>query len=138
MRVYIDTSALIKRSIDEEFANDLRDALDEFVGQGVSLLSSTLAWIEVSRGLRSRFESEAPARVADLIEESLSGVAEIPISTEIAGFAQRIGSPWIRSLDAIHLATATVVRADFVIAYDKRLLQSAAELGFRVSSPGIA
>jgi hypothetical protein len=43
----------------------------------------------------------------------------------------------LRSLDAIHLATATLVNADLVCAYDQRLLLAASELGLRTISPGV-
>lgn len=41
----------------------------------------------------------------------------------------------LRSLDALHLATALRLEAAVVVAYDVRLLQSARELGMHTASP---
>lgn len=43
----------------------------------------------------------------------------------------------MRSLDAIHLASAVADDADLFIGYDKRLLVVAEEMGFRTLSPGV-
>jgi predicted nucleic acid-binding protein len=42
----------------------------------------------------------------------------------------------VRTLDAIHLASALHVDADELLAYDTRLLAAAAEHGLLVASPG--
>ena len=51
-----------------------------------------------------------------------------------------VGSPHLRTLDAIHLATAmenaSGMRA--LITYDTRLAQAARELGLPVASPAMA
>jgi len=56
----------------------------------------------------------------------------------VIDIAQRLGPATIRSLDAIHLASASLLGADLVCAYDERMLAAAEELGFRTSSPGLA
>jgi len=100
------------------------------------MFSSTLAWIEVTRTIRSRLDDEPPAEVIQLIENAVAGIAECPITEQVSDIARRLGPSTLRSLDAIHLATATLVGADLVCAYDTRLLTSASELGFRTISPG--
>jgi len=67
----------------------------------------------------------------------LSGIDEFPITTQVVDIAQRLRPASIRSLDAIHLASATLLGADLVCAYDQRLLEGAEELGFRTLSPGL-
>lgn len=135
MRVYLDSSALIKRALLEDESAALIASIEGYVDTGALLLSSALGWIEVSRSLRSRLDSEPPAEIVDRIGVAVSGVIECPIGDEIIDIARRLGPPTLRSLDAIHLATATLVGADIICAYDKRLLTSAAELGFRTVSP---
>src|SRR5690554_3566831 len=136
MRVYLDSSALIKRALLEDESSSLIAAIERYVDASATLLSSTLSWVEVSGSLRSRLDSEPPAEVADRINVALSGIVECPISDEIIGVACRLGGPsTLRSLDAIHLATATLIGADLVCAYDKRLLTSAPESGFRRFRP---
>jgi predicted nucleic acid-binding protein len=70
-----------------------------------------------------------------LIDEALSGVLEVPLTDKIISLARRLGPSNLRSLDAIHLASATLPGADLVCAYDRRLLEFASELGFATSSP---
>jgi predicted nucleic acid-binding protein len=100
------------------------------------LLSSSLAWIEVTRTVRSRLDDEPPKEVIQLIENAVAGIDECPITGPVSEIAHRLGPSTLRSLDAVHLATATLVGADLVCAYDARLLTSASELGFRTISPG--
>jgi hypothetical protein len=48
-----------------------------------------------------------------------------------------LGTASLSSLDAIHLASALLIRDDLeaFVAYDDRLLESAAALGMPVASP---
>ena len=138
MRVYLDSSALIKRALTETESVDLRDAVDGHTRRNDLLMSSALGTVEVSRVLRSRLDDESPQYVTDLVELALGGVAECALSSQVIGIARRLGPGSLRSLDAIHLATASIVAADVVIAYDERLLRAASELGFRTASPGVA
>ena len=138
MRVYFDSSALVKRGITETHSEELRDVVEELqVGANV-LMSSTLAWVEVSRTIRSVLEAEDPADLVRVIDSSLSGIREAPIGRAIASMARRIGSSRMRSLDAIHLATASALDADVFVGYDRRLMQVAEEMGFRTFSPGVS
>jgi uncharacterized protein len=51
--------------------------------------------------------------------------------------AMQIGSPLLRSLDAIHLATAASIREELgaLITYDRRMLVDAQALGLPILSP---
>jgi uncharacterized protein len=44
----------------------------------------------------------------------------------------------VRTLDAIHLASALRIQADEVLAYDRRLASAALARGLSVASPGSA
>lgn len=136
MRVYFDSSALLKRTLEEAESDALENEAQRLVKDGSSLLSSSLAWVEVSRSLRARLDVESPGVIAELIDATLADIVASPISSEVIDIARRLGPSTIRSLDAIHLATAILVSADLVCAYDQRLLTAASELGFRTISPG--
>ena len=137
MRVYFDSSALVKRAVGERESRALLDAIDHYVADGVGLSTSILASIELTRAVRLRLDGESPFEVVRLIEFALSGLLEYPMTEQVASIAARLGSSSLRSLDAIHLATATLLSADLVCAYDERLLLAASELGFRTISPGV-
>ncbi|MCU1586089.1 MAG: hypothetical protein JWM49_2645 [Microbacteriaceae bacterium] len=138
MRVYLDSSALVKRAFEEAESDAVEDAVRGYIAAGVELYSSSLAVVEVGRALRARSDHDVPDRLAPLVDVALGGVAEIPINDQIVSLARRIGPPVLRTLDAIHLASAVYADADLVMAFDRRVLAAAGELGFRVVSPGRA
>jgi uncharacterized protein len=135
VRIYLDSSAVLKRVLLESESLAFIATLDRFAEEGATLLSSTLTRIEVTRSLRRQSDREPPAEIADRVETALSGMVECPISEQIVSIARRIGPSSLRSLDAIHLASAAVLDVDLVCAYDQRMLTAAAELGFRTLSP---
>jgi hypothetical protein len=69
------------------------------------------------------------------IEDALSGIAERPIAADVVSLARRTGPNLLRSLDAIHLATAILVDADVVITYDDRLAEAARRNDVTVLAP---
>ena len=51
VRVYFDSSALIKRSVQETESDAVEEAFDRYVVEDAVIISSSLAWVEVSRAL---------------------------------------------------------------------------------------
>lgn len=138
MLVYLDSSALIKRSVQEVESDSLDAALDRYVDDDAALVSSSLAWIEVSRALRrlSSDGTHAGDEITEAIDAALSGVAEHPITTEVVGLARRIAPPALRTLDAVHLGTAILLDADIVLTYDDRLADACRHHGLGAVAPG--
>jgi predicted nucleic acid-binding protein len=60
-----------------------------------------------------------------------------PLTDAVLDTAAELPGPMLRSLDAIHLATAEDLRTvlTWFVAYDKRLLEAARERGFPVIAP---
>lgn len=137
MWIYLDSSALIKRVVTEAESPDLVTAVDNYHGHGEALVSSSLAWIEVTRALRNRTESRL-AEVADDVDAAMSGVMEQAIQPQIVALARRVSPNALRSLDAIHLASALLIDADVVLTYDDRLARACADNELRVAMPGRA
>lgn len=135
MRVYVDTSALLKRVFAESESRALISVLGDYERANFALVTSSLAWVEVSRAIRSYADSEDDVDVDELVETSLSGVLEKPITPEVIALARRLNPPVLRSLDAIHLASALLVDADVIVAYDQRLIEAAAEHSISALSP---
>ncbi len=79
MRVYLDSSAALKRAIAESESADLIVTLDKHHTDGDVLVASSLAWVEVARALRS-LHSATLAEVADDVDAALSGSPNIPSS----------------------------------------------------------
>ncbi len=135
MRIYLDSSAVIKRVVIEAESHDLISAIDRSYADGDVLISSSLAWIEVTRALHTRAVS-AFAVATVHADAALSGVAEHPISREVVSLARRVQPPVLRSLDAIHLASALLLDADQIMTYDDRLAAACVDNGLVVASPG--
>ncbi|WP_350280336.1 type II toxin-antitoxin system VapC family toxin [Kribbella sp. HUAS MG21] len=134
MRVYFDSSALIKRVVVEDESTDLVDFLDARYEQGDLLASSSLAWVEVSRVVLARVKK--PADAGSLIDDAMSGMDERPMTGEVVSVARRIEPLVLRSLDALHLATAVLIDADLVVTYDERLADACRRNSLAVVAPG--
>ena len=130
--IYVDTSALLKLIRDDEPEGP---ALRTFLRSSTNpprLVSSTLLRVEARRGTL-RVSPRSLPRV-DLL---LSDVHTIPMSDVVIERAGRLPDPLLRTLDAIHLATALLIREDVetVLTYDTRLATAAREHGLAVAAP---
>ena len=131
--IYLDTSAFVKLV----WAEPESDALGRYLAQrpGMPLVSSSLLTVETRRAVQ-REDPSALAR-ADLL---LTRVGRIGMTPSLVESASRLPDRSLRSLDAIHLATALVLRDDLhaVVTYDKRLAAVAEAHHLPVDSPGVA
>jgi predicted nucleic acid-binding protein len=128
--IYLDSAAIVKLVHAEVETPALRDWLDDRADTGWT--SSVLAEIESSRAL-ARHAPAAMARlhpVLDLIEL-------VDLDASIRILAQTVKPATVRSLDAIHLATALRLRSQLssFITYDKRLADAAQATGLTVDMP---
>jgi predicted nucleic acid-binding protein len=128
MTVYLDSSALVKLVVEEPESEDLRT----FVGER-SVISSMLARTEVIRAV-ARVEPER-VRAA---EKVLADASMVIIDLPVASAAAWIEPAGVRSLEAIHLATAQRVEVglEVVVTYDRRMIEAARTAGLPVASPG--
>jgi len=140
MRCYLDSSALLKRAIREAETADLRMFLEQLDGLGADFLTSALSQVEVARALRRAAELGriTDERSSESYGTIMHGISFLEASPEIITEAQLIGGNLLRSLDAIHLATARVAGADLVVTYDERLLQACHAAGAMTAQPGAA
>ncbi|GAA0577686.1 type II toxin-antitoxin system VapC family toxin [Kribbella sandramycini] len=134
MRVYVDSSALLKRVIAEQESTALLNFLDHHYQQDDLLVTSALGWVEVSRAVLRATPSTIAA--GDLIDEAMSGIDEHSLSPDVISVARRLQPHELRSLDAIHLASAVVLDADVVVTYDERLADACRRNSLSVATPG--
>lgn len=129
--IYLDSSALLKLVHQERES----DALELWLAQHatIPLVSSQLAKVEVIRATR-RINPDALLEATSLLDS----LDLIPISANVVDRASMIGQSELRSLDAIHLASATAIHADLTafVAYDARLAEAATDAGFGTKKPG--
>ncbi|MFD9699947.1 type II toxin-antitoxin system VapC family toxin [Lentzea sp. NPDC059081] len=126
--IYLDTSALVKLVRTESET----DALVDWLGDRTDLVTSAISRVELMRALWD--EGEAEKRQASTILVELDNV---PMSFDLLDAAGALPQQ-VRSLDAIHLASAIRLRdfLDAFVAYDKRLLAAADEVGLLAVAPG--
>lgn len=135
MIVYVDSSALVKRVIAEAESDAVEDALATHVGVGDAVVSSSLAWIEVERAVRTALTDDERTDIGATVRAAMAGVGERPITQDVVSLARRIEPRVLRSLDAIHVATAVLLDVDVLIAYDDRLADAARSNSVRVIAP---
>jgi predicted nucleic acid-binding protein len=129
--VYLDTSALVKLLVEEPESA----ALLAFLEHHALRATSVVAEVEVLRAVRRLDGGGAIERRA---VEILGGLHLVELDKTVRQLAAALPSPALRSLDAIHLASALVLGESLhrLLAYDERLLQAARAAGLEVAAPG--
>jgi predicted nucleic acid-binding protein len=126
IRCYFDSSAIVKLSQLEPESQPLIDFLDR---HEIEASTSIVSEVEVMRTLRrSGLDDDQPVRSFYLLQ----------LDEDVRREAVRLGSPLLRSIDAIHIATALAIedgQLEFV-TYDDRQADAARAAGLRVVQPG--
>jgi uncharacterized protein len=125
---YLDSSALVKLAVREPESAALR----RYLRRRRPLITSALARAEVTRALLP-LGGEAVRRGHDV----LARVDQVRINDRVLDAAGAILPVELRSLDAIHLATAQQLGADLarVVTYDEPMTAAAKQLGLPVARP---
>ena len=151
--VYLDSSALVKLVVSEPESMALRLYLVDHRER----VSSALAHVEVCRAVRRKGASEAALRRAEHVlganirivtrtdpseaalwraEQVLARIGLVALDEPLLRNAATLSPTGLRSLDAVHLATALSLDGlDAVVTYDRRFDAAASEAGLAVESP---
>ncbi len=130
--IYLDTTAIVKLFVEEEFSNDVRSAAES---QSVGTVS--IAFVETLSAFARKKELSEEER-ASATREFLATwhrfrVVSTDVVLESAGILARAHQ--LRGFDAVHLAAARELGApssiQFVV-YDGDLAKAAKKEGFRV------
>lgn len=126
--VYLDSSALVKLAVREPQSVALRS----WLRRRRPWISSALARTEVMRALLP-----AGATAVDAGRRVLSACDLVRVNDRTLEIAGTLLPAELRSLDAIHLATAERLREEITtfLTYDARLADAARTLGWRVAAP---
>jgi len=128
---YLDASAIVKLVVVEAHTAEVERA----AANRSALLSSRLSATEVLRAARR----QPHRRVLQQVEDVLESFVLLDVTAAILKRAAALNPTELRTLDAIHLATALslgLAELDFV-TYDARLATAARLHGLRVTGPDI-
>ncbi len=129
------------------------EALRSWIGERPEQVSSVLAAVEVRRAvLRLRPEAEGAtptgpeerggaaegaAAAQERTERLLRGLGLIALDDGVISAAGQLRPPTVRTVAAIHVATALAIPGlEALVTYDDRLASAAASVGLTVVRPG--
>ncbi len=125
---YLDSSAIVKLAVAEPESGALR----RYLRRRKPYVSSELARAEVARAMLPL--GQQAQRRADAV---LTRIDLVRVSDTILRSAGSLTPDELRTLDAIHLATAQQLGVDLarVVTYEARMGDAARQLGFDVAAP---
>lgn len=129
---YVDTSAALKLLLEEEHSTHLY-GMFEGTRDSVPWVSSEILRVELMRTVRR----VAPVMLLEALE-TLEHLGFVHLATDVVDAAIREPDPALRSLDALHVATARVLgdQVEGFVTYDRRQAAAASAAGLPVLSPG--
>ncbi|MGE0862822.1 MAG: type II toxin-antitoxin system VapC family toxin [Vicinamibacterales bacterium] len=128
MATYLDSSAIVKLAVREPESLALR----RYLRRKPALVSSALARTEVLRALLPSGDA-AVARGRAVLQR----IDLVRVNDRILNAAGVLHPSALRSLDAIHLATAHELGDELsaLVTYDDRMVTAAKQLGYRIVQP---
>ena len=125
-RAYFDTSAIVKLSHVEPHSQSLVDYLER---DTIEVSTSVVAEVETMR---------AVGRVGANSGEAVVGFYLLALDEDVRRVAAGIAPAALRSIDAIHVATAlSIADRDLeFVTYDDRQAEAARAAGLKVVQPG--
>ena len=128
--IYLDSSALVKLAVTEPESSALADWLQVSVPD--IRVSSPLVRVEVPRAVWRADPGSLPQAYT-----IVRRLREVRITEAVLNRAAGIRPNVLRTLDAIHVASAISIRDDLtaLVSYDKRMLAAAQEAGLPTACP---
>lgn len=126
--IYADTSALAKLVIAEAETPALRDWISR---QDARLVTNSIGVVELRR-LAARVSQQA----LDTATLLLGRIDRVSLTPAALGLAGQVPPPEVRTLDALHIASAAeLLELQAVLTYDRRMAEAATAYGLPVESP---
>lgn len=126
---YVDTSALVKLLVVEEHSDATEAVLDRFQRDGDPIVSSAIVLTELHR---------SAVRLGILerqVHAILTSISLVACTNDLLLAAARLPDVHLRSLDAIHVASALEIEAATFVSFDDRQILAAERAGLVVLSP---
>lgn len=139
MRIFLDTSALAKRYVQEPGSAELEELFTSITSE---IFISTLAFVEFASamGRKLRNKEIAEAKVGEAIKELEKDwcevFAKIPLEDTLAETAAAMALEYpLKGADAVHLASAEAIGAELFVASDNKLIRVAKKMGINSYNP---
>jgi predicted nucleic acid-binding protein len=139
LNLYFDSSALVKRYIDEQGSSDVLDWMDDSKINGTVLVTRAEVASAISRAVRMQYISkEDVGRFLDVFRREWESLHRIPITEPLVARADTLACDHnLRGYDAVHLAAALIWQEQLgmpvtVVTYDRELAAAVQALGMTV------
>jgi Predicted nucleic acid-binding protein, contains PIN domain len=128
VRVYCDTSVLADLLLDQPSSRATRNYLNSWQQRG-SLVSSGITAVELARMVMRESYGSTPAS----LRPAALPLAYLDVGNDVLRKAAALPVRFLKSLDAIHVASALLVSADVVLTRDRQMQRACEELGLAVA-----
>lgn len=132
MIVYLDTSVVLKRVRAEDDSTDVLRLISRHAQAGDSLVTSALTWVETSRALH-RIGVRERTELDSLTDRAVGDLVRVAIAAPVIDLAAHLSVQYMKTLDALHVASAMIVRADLVITRDEQMRNACEALSLAVA-----
>jgi predicted nucleic acid-binding protein len=136
MRVFLDTSAFVKRYVSEAGT----DAVLEWCDQATEIILSGIALPEIISAFcrlhrEGKITDTQYRQLKTLLLADIEDVAICDLTPAVLGLAiSSLEKNVLRGMEAIHIGSAIALKADIFISADQRQLDAAARMGLRIES----
>lgn len=136
MRVFFDSSAFVKRYIQEAGTEEIVawcDRATEIVLAGIALPEIISAFCRLRRESRidnTQYRQLKTLLLADIEDAAICDLTPLVIARTITA----LEASALRGMDAIHIGSALIMQADVFITADERQVEAALRAGLRVNA----
>ena len=134
MLVFFDTSAFVKRYINESGTDKVLEWCDKATEIGLSgivlpeIISALCRLRREERITGLQYQQLKASLMADIEDAALCDLAPAVLAQSILSLENNV----LRGMDAIHVGSAVVLKADVFVSSDKRQSEAAVYTGLRV------
>ena len=135
MRVFFDSSAFVKRYVNETGTDAVLhwcDQATEIILSGIALpelISSFCRLQREGRITETQYRQLKSLLLADIEDAAIGDLTPVVIAHAIASLEGNVR----RGMDAIHIGSALALKADLFVSSDRRQLDAAARSGLRTA-----
>jgi predicted nucleic acid-binding protein len=135
MRIFFDSSALVKRYVREQGTDEvlaLCDQATELCLSGIALVEIVSAFCRLKR--KGRVSSAQYRQLKNLLLEDITDAAISDLTPEVLHHSIRtLEENALRGMDAMYIGSALTLKADLFVTADARQCAAARQAGLRVS-----